>query len=121
MNVAELSKKQRAVLRWIRNVERELSAEGSYDERRALSSVGVPWELRGNLASPVERASVSRTLVRLERRGLIPRQNIRSASSPGGRARDSAEEPHRKTTHVLMTEAGRRAADASRAALRARS
>ena len=119
MDLAELSKKQCAVLRWIRNFERDITADGSAEERRALSSVGVPWDERGNLASPVERASVSRTLARLERRGLVLRQNIRSAGSH--RARQSANEPHQKTTHVLITDAGRRLANASRAAQRARS
>jgi predicted transcriptional regulator len=82
MNLTKLSKKQRAVLRWVQRLERAIATEGS-----------------------MERASVSRTLARLERRGLVLRQDIRSVSSPGGRARHSAEEPHQKTTHVLMTDA----------------
>lgn len=77
----------------------------------------MPWQERGEAFSSVERASVSRTLARLERRGLILRQNTLRGSGAGtGKARHSADEPHNRTTHVRITDAGRLAAEASAAA-----
>lgn len=101
-NVNDLSEQQRVVLRWLHRQEYRLETLGSPVQRRDLHGFGVPWQDRcaeGGI-TPVERASDSRALARLERRGLILRQSIR-------RARQSADEPHGRTTHVQLMPAGR--------------
>lgn len=114
MNMNGLSEKQHDVLRWLRRQDYRLESLGSPLQRRDLHGFGVPWQDRcgdGGI-TPVERASDSRALARLERRGLILRQNIT-------RVRQSADEPHRRTTHVQLTPAGRNVAKLSAASSRA--
>lgn len=72
----------------------------------------APWGIRwqpgkwGLTDSPSSRAAYSRTLKRLEVKGLVLRQNQTSGSPVTQEARRSSAEPHNRTTHVLLTELG---------------
>jgi hypothetical protein len=114
MSTTGLSDKQRVVLGWLAKAERDLDTRGSHLQRRELFGFGVPWYMRSrNGITPVERASDSRALARLERRGLLLRQN-----SGTGKARVSPDQPHNRTTHVRLTADGRRAAQVPAASSR---
>jgi DNA-binding MarR family transcriptional regulator len=58
----------------------------------------VPWRTKGTAS---ERASLSRTLRRLEKRGLLLRVN-----QVDGPDRKVAADPHDRTTDVLLSPAG---------------
>ena len=66
---------------------------------------GVDWSVTGTRS---EQASVSRTLARLEPRGLILRQNYVSGrpDTENGAIRTSAVDPHNRTTSVVLLRAG---------------
>jgi hypothetical protein len=93
----KLSEDQEWVLLWL--VERQ--KEG-YVSR---GNWGVPWRGEPGLSAS-DRASMSRTLRRLEGRGFVLRQN-RTGGCPITRdRREGPESPHNRTTHVQITEAG---------------
>ena len=101
----QLSEQQKDILAWIhsRTTEIQEAVEpGSYAERQ-LEIWGVRWGVEADAAG---RASISRSLRRLERRGLVLRQN--RTGSPTGEVRRSKDEPHNTTTHVKLTEKGRK-------------
>jgi hypothetical protein len=78
--------------------------------------LGLPWKPNnwGYTPTPARRASCSRSLERLEKRGLVLRQNWRTGT------RKSAAEPHHRTTHVVLTGAGRAVAEGLSREFRAR-
>ena len=65
---------------------------------------GVRWRVGDATASV--RASLSRSLRRLELRGLVLRQDDWSGNPETGKARQTAAEPHQRTTHVQLLPAG---------------
>jgi hypothetical protein len=93
------------------------AAKGLHAEQRAMlmyiyrntvlgasnTPVGLPWQPSkwGMTSTPARKASCSRSLKRLEERGLVLRQNWRAGT------RRSALEPHDRTTHVVLTEVGK--------------
>jgi len=105
-------------------------ARGLHGEQRAIlvyiyrksvlgadnSPVGLPWKPRqwGYTPTPARRASCSRSLERLEKRGLVLRQNWRAGT------RKSAADPHDRTTHVVLTGAGKAVAEKLSREFRAR-
>lgn len=96
MTDARLSKVQRDLLLW------------AYDHR-PTSAMNVAWGARLKWPKgmpPARRASLSRALRRLERRGLVLRQNTTTGSPVTGAARKSPDEPHTRTNCVALTAAG---------------
>jgi DNA-binding MarR family transcriptional regulator len=94
MNTADdkLSKQQCTILLWlfdyIEKLEKHLEKHSDHATARDLLAQGVPWKLK--VANNCRRASISRTLARLERRGFLDRV------APNGRA-----------TRVRLTQLGR--------------
>ena len=111
-----LSYKQRCILSYFRNAEHAYAEAKFSNEtsrtitRSMLRFWGVPSN-DGIPRDPSERAALSRAMLRLEQRGLILRQNWTSGAPGVGGPRKAATDPHRKTTHVLLTDAGRALAD----------
>jgi hypothetical protein len=96
MTADRLSKVQRDLLLW------------AYDHR-PTSAVNVMFGARLKWPTglpPARRASLSRALRRLERRGLILRQNTTTGNPETGAARKSPDEPHTRTNGVALTVAG---------------
>ncbi len=92
-----LSLDQALILGQLFKAHKERDAAGT------LTVWGVPILTAGSASY---RASVSRSLRRLEARGLILRQNnVSNIPGLSGRRR-SADDPHRKTTHVAFTDIG---------------
>jgi len=85
-----LSETQRAILHWCLRRLVALALQGTGQMRRDLLTRGVPWPVT-HRSTPARRASLSRTLRRLEVRGLVVRSSVR------GRGR---------TTHIRLTPAG---------------
>jgi hypothetical protein len=101
------------LLEWYQHVE----AKGNEFAKTDLSLRGlsIPW-LRGTLKdwSRSESASFSRSLRRLEQRGLILRINVNQGIPEGhpqaGRIRTSIDQPCTRADHVLLTPLGRQVA-----------
>lgn len=93
-----LSDDQQAILEWLL-------------DNQPLST-RAPWGIRwqpgkwGLINSRSASAAYSRTLKRLEERGLVLRQNRQSGNPLTRCARETSDEPHNRTTHVLLTEIG---------------
>jgi len=121
-NTAKLSKLQRSILHDLAFYEREI-------ERIAPTSLptvqrfGVPlrWlrpRKHEQHRTRADSAAFSRAILRLEWRGLVIRSNAvsgmpHSAANPEreGVIRQKADEPHeRRTDHIILTLAGRKAA-----------
>ena len=97
-NTAKLSDEQKAILRFLLAREEWMLRTG---QAKLLAVWGVPWRVKTSSEdSPnaSERASMSRSLRRLERRGFVTRMN------------DITGDSTRYTTRVLLTEVGRAAA-----------
>lgn len=77
----------------------------SQQNQRARFAGLIPWRVSG---SPCKRAARSRSLRRLECRGLILRVNLRSGMGPARNfgQRKSATDPHTRTTHIRLLPAG---------------
>lgn len=83
---------------------------------------GVPWQpskLFKNESgeyTPAMRAAISKSVCRLEERGLVMRQNVMSGvPGLGGKVRKSQEDPAPiRSDHLLLTDAGRLTANKSR-------
>jgi hypothetical protein len=107
VDVRKLSRLQRSILRRLLHWWAWIHA----DERRARAYMpfGIPLtKLRPYLQyrDPADRAAFSRALRRLEARGLIIRVNGTSGCPDvGGRMRTSPDQSHRRTDHILLTEA----------------
>jgi hypothetical protein len=108
---AKLSRLQRDILRVLLA---HLGAERAKSDRhrREAEAFGIPVKaIRRPRPSGADRAAYSRSLLRLERRGLVIRSNS-STGLPAGHPRarlirTSADEPApRKTDHVILTPAG---------------
>lgn len=94
---AKLSRAQRALLMWLHSEEEAIRMNGVKERVLALERYGLAFNqkkyLNAEVASAKERASISRTLRRLEARALL----IRVGGTPGAR----------RTTHVRLTSLGR--------------
>jgi len=95
--VKGLSTDQKLLLALLFETHQERDAAGT------LNNWGVPILASGSASY---RASTSRSLRRLEARGLILRHNDVTGAPGLDRMRRSASDPHRKTTHVAFTEIG---------------
>jgi hypothetical protein len=98
--VNKLSFEQMAILVGIGDREAEVRAlppAARYWRERYVEVWGAHWHATDREDTPSRRASVSRSLRRLERRGLVHRSNDVTAGK-GCRWR---------TTHVSLTEAGK--------------
>ena len=93
---ATLSANQRIILVWIWQHVVRIHMNGSPQERNKLLSLGVPWVATVR-ATAARRATMSRALRRLQRRGLLVRRRA------SGR---------RRTSHVLLTAFGMQVARA---------
>ena len=99
-----LSGQQRNVLLHLYRLKQEQEQEyDGHPFREHVLGWGVPWHVTGTRS---EQASVSRTLLRLESRDLILRQNAVSGNPDTGCLRKSATDPHNRTTTVLLLSAG---------------
>ena len=97
---------------------RILAALLRFHKDGSCTSCGVPLKwLRGRKQhwNASESAAFSRSLRRLEQRGLVVRTNTVTGITSGPRAgciRQAADEPHTgRTNYVILTEAGRLAAE----------
>lgn len=63
--------------------------------------------------SPSDRATTSRALARLEKRGLVVRTNVTTGCGPEGIARTDTTQapPPKRTDHVILTPLGRQVAE----------
>jgi hypothetical protein len=112
----QLSDQQRSILQHIGRRYKEMrrcyksrdefESEMEYREKSyplfKMETWGVEWGVEGNSSV---RASASRSLRRLEERGLVLRQN--QVGPPTGEVRRDKDEPHNTTTHVKLTEKGK--------------
>jgi hypothetical protein len=112
-----LSQLQQSVLADLLLYVERVEADGNDYAKNNLCHFGVPvpW-LRGRKVyhSPADRAAFSRMLARMERRGLIIRRNGVTGLLDGPRAglsRASVEEPHTRTTGIILTDTGRKTAE----------
>jgi len=98
-----LSTKQEAILRWLLQCYRNIEERGSDRARTLLAVWGVPWcpgrqaRRSGREWTMSDSATTSRTVTRLEQRGLIARKH----QVTGGT----------RVTHIRLTEAGRAEAE----------
>jgi hypothetical protein len=91
-DVDKISDQQRDVLTWLLNAYHAGTA----------TAFGVPYYTGGG---PSSRASMSRTLARLERRGLVLRQNPNTGERE---PRTAASDPKaNRTSHISFTPLGR--------------
>ncbi len=103
-STAGLSVQQRSVLLHLYRLKQEQEQEyDGHPLREYVLLWGVPWHVTGTRS---EQASVSRTLARLESRGLILRQNVNSGCPDTGCLRKSAPDPHNRTTGVVVLRDG---------------
>jgi hypothetical protein len=127
-----LSDKQKAILVWLLREYQRIERDGSDHDRFFLQRSGVEWapgprhrywwgkkRPRGpwpaeRAWTPSDRAAVSRSLVRLEQRGLVRRidEVVRCFDEGLGmirRHKDGTPWPRRwnRTTHVMLTDVGR--------------
>lgn len=117
----KLSRLQERILAALLCLCRQVEERGNDFAKTDLAVWGVPLQwLRGKRQvgvsdyTPADSAAFSRALVRLEQRDFILRSNQMSGvpSGPGaGRARTSKEQPHGRTTHVRLLDAGRKMAE----------
>jgi hypothetical protein len=118
---AKLSADQRRLLANLLRYYRHVEAHGSDRDRIYLRLHGVPMSwLRPRGGSHPSRtradtAAFSRAVRRLEARGLVLRVNSTTGQTAGpraGKVRRSADEPFTgRTDHILLTDAGRQAAE----------
>jgi DNA-binding PadR family transcriptional regulator len=90
MNTADdkLSQQQCTILLWLFDCIEKAEKRSDLAAARNLLAQGVPWKVK--VKNNCERASISRTLARLEKRGFLDRV------APNGRA-----------TRVRLTQLGR--------------
>jgi uncharacterized protein YfaT (DUF1175 family) len=94
---ARLSAQQQHILRCVYAYEERVRAAGTDDQQAWLAAWGMPLRQRhGPDWTRADSAILSRSLARLEERGLIIRRNAVSERN--------------RTTHILLTEAGREVA-----------
>ncbi len=112
-----LSPRQQAVLQEALGYLRHMEEHGSEVARLLALRDGVPlrW-LRGygHARSASDRVIFCRVLKQLERRGFIVRTNVSQGIPYGpqaGRIRHSVDTPHRRTDHIILTDAGRAEAE----------
>lgn len=98
-----LSHAQQQVLCWVWRWSVYLEARDDGDARRPVEQVAVAWRA-GSGATAAQRASWSRTLRRLEQRGLLERIPHRDEEAPV--PTDSRGHGIR-TAHVRLTAAGK--------------
>lgn len=91
-----LSAEQKSVLLWLLDYCNRIESSGNDHAKQDIALWGVPWRTNGLTRS--EHASLSRTLRRLETRGLVIRKNDVSDG--------------RRTTGVVLTANGRQIAEA---------
>ena len=96
---ARLSLREEVVLQHLLDLWRRCPSDGP----DAKEVWGVPWRVGGTRSFA---ASSSRTLRRLEDRGLVLRQNGASGSPDTQMARTSRAEAHNRTTGVVLLPAG---------------
>ena len=106
--LCKLSRQQRHVSVWLYGAYLELKELQSHPGVplgcQTADTFGVPWRLSGTRSV---QASVSRSLRRLEQRGLILRQNMTSGSGEGtGECRHSKAERHNRMTHLRLLPEG---------------
>ncbi len=93
-----LSAEQNSILEWLfANIPKSTT-----------DAFGIRWMPGkwGLTSTPSSRAAYSRSLKRLEERGLVLRQNQVSGNPYTQMARASKDEPHNRTTHVQLTQLG---------------
>ncbi len=106
----------RKVLHYIQHVEEHGNEYAKACLRGRTSGVPIRW-LRGygHDRRRSDSAAFSRALNRLEQRGLIVRTNTVTGLPPGhpraGYVRQAAEEPHKRTNAIILTDAGREEAE----------
>ena len=95
-----LSRQQVAILCWLLARTKEIEAHGNGAAKSDLKHWGVRWRPGHGQDdwTPSDRAVFSRAVLRLAQRGLVLRRNQVSASP-------------RRATHILLTPAGRAAAE----------
>ena len=102
----QLSRWQHMVLRYLAYGEALIREQGTTADREAFALWGMLWQPTrvGAVQTPSQRAALSRAVRRLERRGLVLRQNWRRRPL---RARLSHADPGPgRTTHLELTPAG---------------
>lgn len=110
--ISGLSKLQREILRCLLANYRHVEEHGNDYCRLDLQRVGIRLlQFRPQYTSPSERAAFSRSLKRMEERGLILRTNHMSGVPGCGRIRTRREERHGRTDHVAFTAEGRELAE----------
>jgi hypothetical protein len=90
-----LSPLQRQILLKIGEMVLRIKVHGSAEGKAALNTWGIPWRPSTGDArwTPSQRSAWSRSLRRLEQRGLVLRRNWRN--------------PHgRRTTHIVLSQDG---------------
>lgn len=113
-----LSDFQRQILIALARAYNTIEREGNDFDRHQLGIWGVKWRPhgKGNCVTTIDRASVSRTLRRLEERGLVRRRNQISGDRFEPDRLPTGEKPlpppdNHRTTHVQLTDEGREEAE----------
>jgi hypothetical protein len=93
--VVVLSSLQQRILRSVEAVTLRIKLHGTAEAKTTLACLGVRWKPGAGDPdwTPAKRAACSRSVKRLERRGLVRRRNWRN---PRGR----------RTTHIALSPAG---------------
>lgn len=104
----KLSWQQKRILKYLVEYMEWIDEYGTEFGRGEARNWGVPWK-PGKWNETWENthaASYSRALRRLEKRGLVLRNNDISGRPDTGEARRSMDDPHNRTVRVLITDAG---------------
>lgn len=108
--MCKMSWSQRSILCWILEVTEWREQNGNDHNKRRLEFWGVHWQpSRGQQRwTRSDSAAVSRSLRRLEARGLVIRDNAISGSPSADGSRKSLDElPPKRACNVKLTELGR--------------
>jgi hypothetical protein len=110
---ARLSRLRREILRCLLLHRTRLLADENVFRLYERSGIPLRWFREdGYYKTRADSAAFSRALRRLEARGLVPRVNATSGCpDAGGYMRQSPDQAHTRTDHVLLTEAGIRAGE----------
>ena len=101
-----LSVQQWCILGALYQRHEEIALDEEYPWRAHYMAWGVRWHGLYGQGTRSEQASLSRTLARLESRGLILRQNWASGSPDTDGLRTSKTEAHIRMSNVLILTAG---------------
>lgn len=108
MSTTKLSQYQKRILQWVLEQTEWYETNGNEFLRGEVAHWGVSWH-DGVRRTNAENASLSRSLCRLEERGLVQRRNHVSGD-PHGTIGWDGHERHTRTTHVRLTKVGREVA-----------